>query len=390
MQTDYELSYIINQLGEDRENYFNAVAPPVIQTSSFAFKTVADMRQGMKHEDEIPFYTRGANPTTDILRKKMAALENTEDCLAFASGSAAIAAGILAFLKQGDHVVCVDKPYSWTKKLLVEWLPRFGVQTTFVDGKDPENFRKAIRPETRLFYLESPNSWTFEIQDFQAITAIAKEHGLVTLADNSYASPVNMNPADYGVDVILHSATKYISGHSDSVAGILCSSKEITTRIFKSEFMTLGGVISPFNAWLLLRGLRTLPVRMTRIAETTMQIVNYMSSHPKVETIYYPFSKSHPQYDLACRQMKRGGGQFTIALKTSDPDEVEKFCNSLKRFLLAASWGSYESLVFPAITQADSMNYSKGALPLNFIRFYIGLEDPGYLIEDLNQALSKI
>jgi len=384
-----ELSEIINSVGEDRELYYNSVAPPLIQSSNFAFKTVKALRKSLKKEDSIPFYTRGANPTTDILRKKMAALEHTEDALVFASGSAAIAAAVMVNLRQGDHVLCVHKPYSWTMKLLQDLLGRYGVKVTFVDGRKSENFKDALVPSTKMIILESPNSWTFELQNIEEVVAIARNNGLITLMDNSYASPINQTPADYGIDIILHSASKYISGHSDTVAGILCASKKMTKKIFVSEFMTLGGIISPFNSWLLLRGLRTLPVRMDRVADTTMKVIKFLENHEKVSEVYYPFSKNHSQYALAKKQMKKGGGQFTILLKTEDPEKVEAFCNTLNNFLLACSWGGHESLIFPAIVLSNSQNYSKGGFPVNMIRFYIGLEDSEYLINDLEIALTK-
>jgi cystathionine beta-lyase/cystathionine gamma-synthase len=390
MTGDHELSYILNALGEERELYFNAGAPPIVQTSNFCFKTVAEMRNSLKNESEIPFYTRGANPTTDILRKKMAALEKTEDALIFSSGSAAISCAVMACVEQGDHIVCVNKPYSWTNKLLNILLKKFGVTATMIDGTKAENFEQAIIPKTKLFIMESPNSWTFELQDMEAVVSIAKKHGVLTLMDNSYCTPLFQRPAEYGVDIIAHSATKYICGHSDAVAGVICTSKEISKRIFEGEYMTLGPTISPFNSALLLRGLRTLPIRMQRVSETAQAVVNYLAEHPKVEKVYYPFHRSHPQFELAKKQMKQGAGQFTITLKTDDPVKVERFCNSLQHFLMACSWGSYESLIFPAITLFDSQNYKNGDLPMNMIRLYVGLEDKDFLINDLENAFQKI
>jgi cystathionine beta-lyase/cystathionine gamma-synthase len=383
-----DISYILNELGEERELYFNAVTPPLVQSTNFAFKTVAEMREKISREYEEAIYTRGVNPTIDILRKKMAALENTEDCLAFGSGSAAVAAAVMANIKAGEHIVCVHKPYSWTDKLLSQLLVRFGVETTFVDGTLAENFEKAIQPNTKIIYLESPNSFTFELQDLEVVSAIAKKHGLLTIIDNSYASPLPeyQQPSRFGIDIIIHSASKYICGHSDAVAGVLCCSHEMMKKIFKSEFMTLGGVISPFNAWLLVRGLRTLPIRMAKVTETTLEVVNFLENHPKVEKVYYPFSASHPQYELAKKQMRKGGGQFSIALKTNELAAIELFCDSLKRFLMAVSWGGYESLIFPACT-AYRATTAYSEIPINVIRFYIGLEEPKILIEDLAQAL---
>lgn len=385
-----DISFIINELGEDRELYFNAVTPPIVQSTNFCFSTVEAMRDSLRHESEVPFYTRGVNPTIEILRKKMAALEATEDALVFASGSAAIAAAVMANLSAGDHVVCVHKPYSWTNKLLNVLLKRFGVQTTMVDGREASNFEKAILPNTKMIFMESPNSFTFELQDIEAVVAIAKKYGCLTLLDNSYASPLFQQPATLGVDLVMHSATKYISGHSDAVAGVVCGTKEQIQKIFASEFMTLGGIISPFNAWLLLRGLRTLPIRMERVSKTTALVVDFLEKHPKTERILYPFSSSHPQYELAQKQMKRGTGQFSLQIKADNMAQVETFCNALKRFLMACSWGGYESLIFPACTLYDSANYSTSESPFNLIRFYVGLEEPEVLMADLQQAFDQI
>jgi len=385
-----ETSRIINHLGENREEYYMAATPPIVASANFCFHTVDEMREGLAHESEIPFYTRGNNPTTNVLQKKMAALEGTEECLVFASGSAAVSAAVMANVQQGDHIICVKKPYSWTNKLLNLYLPRFGVTATMVDGTLPENFETAIQPNTKIIILESPNSWTFELQDVPAIAAIAKKHGITTIMDNSYCTPINHKPADYGIDIICHSATKYISGHSDVVAGILCCSKEMYQKIFATEFMTLGGVISPFNSSMLLRGLRTLPIRLKQVAESTMPVVEFLESHPMVDKVFYPFIPSHPQYELAKKLIKNPGGQFSITLKTEDPKQIETFCNSLELFLMACSWGGFESLIFPAITLYSSENYQTKDLPINMIRFYVGLDDKDELIADLKQAFDKM
>ncbi|MDP5170300.1 MAG: PLP-dependent aspartate aminotransferase family protein [Bacteroidia bacterium] len=385
-----DLSYIINHLGEDRDEYMGAAVPPIFQTSNFVFSNVTDMRAALIREMDQPFYTRGHNPTVATLRQKLAALEGSEECLVFSSGSAAIAAGLMSALQAGDHVVCVRKPYSWTNKLLTQLLPRFGVETTFVDGSDPEEYRRAIRPNTKLLYLESPNSLTFELQDIEAVVAIAKAHGLLTAIDNSFATPLNQQPILMGVDMVFHSASKYIGGHSDVVAGVMCCSRERAEIVFRGEYMTLGSIISPNDAWLLLRGLRTLPLRMERVAKTTPQVVAFLEAHPAVETVYYPFSPSHPQHELAMRQMKQPTGQFSIALRSDSVAEVDAFCDKLTYFMLAASWGGYESLAFPMSALVTSANYSGSVVPWNVVRFYAGLEDAEVLIEDLRQALEAI
>jgi cystathionine beta-lyase len=382
------LSEIINHLGEEHERYFGAVAPPLVQTSNFCFPTVRAMRESLEDEFEHPVYSRGANPTVGILRKKMAALEHTEEALVLASGCAAISTAILSQVGSGDHVICVDKPYSWADSLLSTWLPRFGVSTTFVDGRDPENFRKAIRPETRLIYLESPNTMTFELQDLRAVATIAREHGIVTACDNSYATPLYQNPADFGIDLVIHSATKYISGHSDVVAGVICGSAERIRKIFHSEFLTLGGIISPHDAWLLLRGLRTLPVRLEQSRKNAEILATWFEHQPCVEKVIYPFLPSFPQSELARRQMRNASGLFSVIFRADDLKRIERFCDSLKLFLLAVSWGGFESLVFPALTfGADEEGRD---VPANLVRFYAGLENPEDLLADVQKSLHLI
>jgi cystathionine beta-lyase/cystathionine gamma-synthase len=383
-------SEILYHLGENRDEYYGAGTPPIVPANNFCFKTVAEMRHTLAHESELPFYTRGVNPTTKILQEKMAQLEKTEDCLVFASGSAAISSAISSLVAAGDHVICVQKPYSWTYKLLNSILQRFGVTTTWVDGREVENFEKAIQKNTKMIILESPNSWTFEMQDMAPIAQLAKQHGIITLMDNSYASPMNCNPADHGIDLIAHSASKYIGGHGDALAGILCGSKKLIKNVFENEFMTLGGVISPFTAWLQLRGLRTLPLRMNRVSETTPVVTKFLENHPKIEKVYYPHSSHFDQPELTAKYLKKPAGQFSITLKTTDSKKIEAFCNSLEYFLMACSWGGYESLVFPAITLYDSQNYGKTTLPINMLRFYVGLEDAEFLIKDLEKALSNV
>jgi len=385
-----DLAYIINHLGEEREEYFGAVVPPLMQASMFGFEDVASMREALAHEMDQPFYTRGHNPTVNMLSKKLAALEGAEACLLFGSGSGAIAAGVMSAVRAGDHIVCVQKPYSWTNKLLNNLLSRFGVASTMIDGTDPANFRQAIQPNTKLFMLESPNSMTFELQDIPAVAAIAKKHGILTAIDNSYCTPLNQQPIRMGVDMVMHSASKYLNGHSDVVAGVLCCSRKRAEQIFQSEYMTLGGIISPHDAWLMMRGLRTLPLRMERVAQSTPKVVEFLENHPRVEQVYYPWADSFPQRELALRQMQRPAGQFSIKLRADSPAEVDAFCDNLQYFMLACSWGGYESLAFPMSALSTSLNYAGGALPWNLIRFYVGLEAPDVLITDLKQALAEL
>lgn len=384
-----DVSYILNHLGEEREEYYGAVAPPVFQTSNFCFKTVAEMREKLKRELETPFYSRGFNPTVSILRKKVAALEMAEDALVFSSGSAAVAAAVMSAVKAGDHVVCVEKPYSWTNNLLTKYLSKYGVTTTFVDGKELMNFENAIQANTKLIYLESPNSLTFEMQDIEAVAVLAKSKNIFTIIDNSYCSPINQQPITFGVDMVIHSATKYLNGHSDVVAGVVCGTKDRIMKMMAEEYMTIGGIISAQDAALILRGLRTLELRVNRSAETTEKIISFLENHPKIKQINYPFLSTNPQLNLAKKQMKQGGALFSIVLNVEKPEQVEKFCDGLKRFLMATSWGGYESLIFPICALGASKSF-ENPLPWNLVRLYIGLEDADLLIEDLGLALDQM
>ena len=384
-----DLSTILNHLGEERELGYHAVVPPVVQSGNFSYPSVAAMRAVVQQEMERPLYTRGFNPTVGILRKKVAALEHAEDALVFSSGSAAIAAAVMSFVKAGDHIVCVHKPYSWTKKLLVELLERFNVSHTFVDGTDAENYRRAIQPNTTFFITESPNSLTFELQDLRAVAAIAKEHGILTLCDNSYNSPLFQHPIDLGIDLVAHSATKYLNGHSDVVAGVLSGSAAHIRQVMSKEFMTLGAVPSPHDAWLLMRGMRTLELRVNRSADSAAVVATFLAGHPRIKKVHWPGLTSHPQHALAKQQMKRVAGLMTIELDAPDEAAVERFCDGLKRFLIAVSWGGYESLQWPVCALKGPRRYYTG-LPCTMVRLYIGLEDPRLLIADLEQALERM
>ncbi len=385
-----DLDWILNHLGEERRQYFGAVAPPVLQSSIFTFPTVAAMREAALHEMDAPLYTRGSNPTVQILRRKLAALEGAEDSLVFASGAAAIAAGVIACTGAGDHVVCVQKPYGWTRALLADLLARFGVSHSFVDAADTAQVEAALRPQTRLIVLESPNSLTYELQDLEAIAALARPRGILTLCDNSHASPLNQSPLALGIDLVAHSATKYIGGHSDVVAGALCGSRALIERVFRGPFMTLGAVPGPHDAALLLRGLRTLKLRMQRVAQTTPAVAAFLAAHPRVARVWYPHAPDHPQRALVEKQLRASSGLVSFALKNADGAAIERFCNALRRFLLAVSWGGHESLVCPLaafLPAGAPLVQRSGRAPPQLIRLSIGLEDSDVLIADLDQAL---
>jgi cystathionine beta-lyase/cystathionine gamma-synthase len=383
-------SYIINELGEEREHYFNAIAAPIIQTSNFAFKKVDDLRVAFEDEMSGYLYSRGLNPTVDILRKKLAALDGAEDCLVFNSGAAAIFAGVLANVKSGDHIVSVNKPYTWAQRMFDVILPRFGVTTTYIDGRKIENFEKAILPNTSLIYLESPNSWDYALQDLNAVADLAKAEGITTICDNSYCTPLYQRPIELGIDLAMQTATKYISGHSDTLGGVLSGTHEMIKKIFDSEYLNIGSGIQPFNAWLLIRGLRTLPSRFERITATTQKLLDYLKLHSGIEEVIFPFDPSFSQYDLARKQMKGACGLITVVLKAETRQQIVTFCESLRHILMAVSWGGHESLAIPRCASLSDASFNKNDREHKMVRFYFGLEDPGYLLNDLENAFRNI
>lgn len=383
-----DISKIINEWGEERELYFNAVSPPIMQTSNFVFRKVEDL--GKAFEDEMAgyLYSRGLNPTVDILRKKLAALDGAEDCLVFNNGAAAVFAAVLANVKAGDHIVSVAKPYTWAQRMFDKILPRFGVSTTYVDGRVADNYFNATKDNTSLYYLESPNSWDYALQDIRTIAAFAKSRGIITLLDNSYCSPLWQQPLLMGIDMSMQTATKYISGHSDTLGGVLSGTHAMMKKIFDSEYLNIGSGIQPFNAWLLIRGLRTMPVRLERIAQSTREVIAFMKQHPRVESVLFPFDESFPQYSLARQQMTGAGGLFTFTLKTKKREEIVRFCESLQHILMAVSWGGHESLVIPKCAGISPADFDPGNMEHRYIRMYVGLEEPAYLVRDLEQALA--
>ena len=389
MQTG-DLSYIINELGEERDQYFNAIAPPIIQTSNFAFDKVADLRKAFEDEMSGYLYSRGLNPTVDILRKKLAALDEAEDCLVFGNGAAAIFAAVVANVKAGDHIISVEKPYTWAQRLFDIILKRFDVTTTYIDGKSISSFENALQENTTLIYLESPNSWNFGIQPLKEVAALAKSKNIITVIDNSFCSPLYQKPITMGIDLSMQTATKYIGGHSDTLGGVLSGSHEMISKIFNCEYLTAGNGISPFNAWLLIRGLRTLPLRLERISKTTLEVFNYLKQHPKVDNIIFPFDDEFEQYELANQQMSGACGLMTFSLKEGTCEMITRFCESLKHIMMAVSWGGHESLILPKCAGIPPTDFDASNIEHQYIRLYCGLEEPMYLIEDLQQALDKV
>jgi cystathionine beta-lyase/cystathionine gamma-synthase len=389
-ESKLDLSFILNELGEERDQYFRAIAPPIMQTSNFAFSKIEDLARVFEDEYSAYLYSRGLNPTIDILRTKLAALDGAEDCLVFNSGSSAIFASVFANIQSGDHIVSVQKPYTWAQRMFDKVLPKFKVVTTYVDGTKIENFERAILPNTRIIYLESPNSWDFALQDLAAIAELARAENIITICDNSYCSPLYQQPIKLGIDMVLQSASKYIGGHSDVVAGVLSGTRSMMKRIFDNELLNMGISISPFNAWLLIRGLRTLSTRLDRITKTTHTIVKYLKHHALVDEVIFPYDEDFSQYELARQQMTGACGLLTIVMKAKERQEIVTFCESLRHILIAVSWGGYESLAMPRCASILPEDFDAGNREHRMVRLYVGLEEADYLIADLEQAFNQL
>lgn len=381
---------------EQRERYHGAAAPPLFQNSTFTYPDcesfaardghAAGQGEARTPDNDLRFdYTRVSNPTTAILEKKIAALERTDAARAFGSGMAAISAAILSCVKAGDHIVCVEMVYGPTRTFLTDYLPRFGITTTFVRGHCVDDFCNALRPNTRLIYVESPSSLVFDIQDLAAVAELARSRGIATITDNSYCTPYFQNPAALGIDLVCHTATKYIGGHSDLVAGLVAGSAERMATLAKNEGELLGGVCDPFAAWLMLRGLRTLGVRLDRHQASALTIAQRLETDKRVRRVHHPGLAAHPGHDLAMRQMRGTCG--LVSFELANPTRAAAFAvvNALRWFCIAVSWGGYESLAIPI----EVPDFEAGGRKW-IIRLSVGLETLDDLWGDLEGALGAV
>jgi cystathionine beta-lyase len=378
--------------GEDRTLWQGAVIPPIYQNSLFTFPSTTARRQPTLDAvepgvDPGPYiYTRVNNPTTSIAESKIAALEHADQARCFGSGMAAISAAILACVKSGDHVIAPDTVYGPTRQFLASYLTRFNVTASFVDSRSVESFREAVQPNTTLIYLESPSSMVMHQQDLAGVVALAREIGAASICDNSWASPYFQNPIDFGVDLVVHSATKYLGGHSDIVAGVVAGSKSRMERIAGDEGQLLGGILDPFASWLMIRGLRTLSIRMERHYKSASEIARRLHAHPLVERVFYPGVAGDPQAELTQKQLKGSSGLMSFALKANEEAPHRRVIDSLKYYGLGCSWGGFESLAIvgcvPAAAGGDPGNGRRW-----IIRIHIGLEDVEDLWCDLETAM---
>lgn len=381
------LETIMIHYEEDNSSYFGAIVPPIFENSNFAFTSYEELENYFLKKIPKYVYTREGNPTIEILEKKLALLEKGERAKVFNAGVNALTSVILSFVKSGDHILAVKSLYNPTYEFLTNWLIKFNIETTFFAPEDVEYLEEFIKENTKLIVIESPTSFLFEVLDLSKISKVAKKYSIYTVIDNTWATPYFQNPIDFGIDIVVHSASKYLSGHSDIIAGVAISNEDLINNVEKERELR-GGNIGPFEAWLMLRGLRTLPIRMREHQKSALIVADYLEKHNRVLKVNYPGLPSHPQHSLAKSQMKGFSGLFSFEIEGSE-NQVRKFLNSLKYFKIAVSWGGFESLVFPGKYAFTPKRKDGVNLPENLIRVSVGLEDPYDLIEDLENALDK-
>lgn len=381
---DREWQYTWTAHDEVDERHHGSIQIPIYQTSLFAFETYDKFTEAFQDLQTHHVYSRGNNPTVRYLEDKLAGLERAEMAKCFASGMAAISASIVSVVEAGDHIVCVDQAYGPTLDFITRYLKRFGIDSSLVDGSSLDNIRSAVRPETKLLYLESPSSIMFQLQDLAACAEFARSRGIVTIIDNSWATPIFQRPLELGIDLAVHSITKYISGQSDSVGGVVLGSKRLVSRIAEDEYMLFGGIMTAQTAAQVTRGLRTLPVRMERHERSALTVANHLASRPYVARLNHPALPSHPQYELGLKQMNGSSGLFSFE-SIEPPDKMRQWANRLSMFKIGVSWGGFESLV--TVNSANPY-CTEGVRSL--IRLHIGLESAGDLIRDLDQAWEAV
>lgn len=389
---DKEKNWSMDVLHRGAEaNPTRGVSTPIFQSATFRFDEPEEIAAAMQEVANPQFYGRYATPNTQQVEAIVAGLESGEAALALGSGMAAVSVALLSFVSAGDHIVAQNTLYPTTHKLIAHKLAELGVSATLVDQTDTNAFVDALRPETRLLYVETPANPTLNLTDLKSIAALGRERRLITIADNTFASPYNQRPLELGIDIVLHSATKYLGGHSDVVAGVVVSSAEKIERMWHHHVM-LGAVLHPMEAWLLQRGLQTFGLRMARHNANALAVARFLQSHPAVREVYYPGLETHPQFALARAQMPGGfGGMVCFDLK-GGREAGYALLKSLKVISLAVSLGGTHSLItHPASTistvQSDEEMAASGTLP-GLVRLSVGLEEADVIIDDLENGLA--
>lgn len=379
--------------GYDSEKYSGSLAPPIFQTSTFTFETAEQGERRFAGEEKGYIYSRLGNPTVTMLEERMAALEHGEAALAFSSGMAAVSAILFGLTKTGDHILCSQGVYGCTFGLLEMMDQKYKISHNFSAMESREQLLQALRPETVCIYVETPINPTMKLVDLQMIAEVGKEKGIPVVVDNTFCSPYLQNPINFGCDVVIHSATKYICGHGDVIAGIAVGKKEFIEKIAMTTQKDIGGVISPFDAWLLLRGLKTLAVRMDRHCDNAAKLADYLLSHPKVANVFYPGDEQNPDFQIAQKQMRKPGGLISFTLN-GNKATAQALMNELKLIKIAVSLGDAETLIqHPAtMTHAVVPKESREEMGIDdtLLRLSVGLESWEDIRNDLEQALNTI
>lgn len=379
----------ITHVGETPDNYMKAVIPPIFLNSLHVFDTAEEYHDVDIFNDGF-YYGRASNPTVSILEKKMAALEHGSRAVVFSAGMAACAATIFATCTSGSHIICIKSLYGPVKNLLDNCLKeKMKLTITYIEGSNVNDFEQALLPETSLIILESPTTLVLSIVDLEGVACLAKKHNIRTYIDNTYSTPLLQKPLDMGIDIVMHTLTKYIGGHSDLIGGVLISKDEDLMRKIMVQRDWFGSVMGPMEAWLAIRGLRTLDVRIRQHRETTMKVAEFLEQHPKIKRVFYTGLKSHPQYELARKQQKGETGLLTIEIDGS-PENAVTFANNLKLFAKGCSWGGFESLAIAYTYYWEKEELEFYNLSRNIVRLHCGLEGTDNLINDLNQSLNTI
>jgi len=391
MKNGYEFATLAVHAGEAPCPLTGALDTPIYQSTTFASKDADEMAAVYGEKQFGYMYTRYGNPTIRALEEKVAALEGGEAALAFSSGMAAISSAIMTYIQSGDHAVAARSLYGAAYNFLNRKLPRMGASTTFVPSRRIEDFEKAIRPNTRLIYFETPSNPILEIVDMAALAALGRARGIPTMIDNTFASPALQQPLKLGVSVSVHSATKYLCGHGDAMGGMVIGSKEYISQLSHEMLRDFGGVISPFNAWLILRGTRTLHIRMPVHCSNAQKIAEFLAAHPKVERVNYPGLPKHPGHELARKQMKAFGAMISFEVK-GGYESGKKVMDRVKIFARAASLGDTRSLIVHSASTSHQAVPREQRLAIGItdglVRLSVGVEAVEDLIADLDQALA--
>ena len=376
--------------GDEYGRYLNAVVPPVFMNSLHVFDSIEDYYGVDIFSDDSFYYGRDGNPTVHILERKMAELEHGCRAVVYSSGMAAFTTALMAVCRAGSHVICMRDIYMPIKRMFDAFLtPKYQMTVTFVSGNDLDEIEAAVRPETAMMVLESPATFVFRVVDLKAIADIARRKGFVTYIDNSCLSPIFQNPLDYGIDLCMHTISKYIGGHSDIIGGVVVGKDEALMRTLMTPYLEyLGGIMGPMEAWLAIRGLRTLPVRMSAFEKTGIAVARYLENHPKVRKVFYTGLSSHPQAEIISRQQSGHSSLLSFELDMEDEGKAAVLADRLKIFSRGCSWGGHESLVILPLYQEPQTALDIIGMGRGLIRLHCGLEGSELLIEDLDQALA--